>query len=260
MGMESLGAPLTIMVFRIYNPGIGRFLSVDPLTTSYPMLTPYQFASNTPIQAIDLDGLEALIITFPEYKADPELKVSVWGKTFKAPKVPSGHAGVLLIEPNGATRYFEYGRYPSSDGVSGFTRKVPLKNDVVFGEDGFPANESLNKVLEEISNKSGDGRPIRAAYVVTSEIQKMLDYAYGKVKENFDVNRKPYSVSSNNCGTFAADCINQDPTVDQPAIYNPTPNNIADEYIEEGNREILYDPKTKTTTVGQGDEDDAKKN
>ncbi|MCZ8023620.1 MAG: hypothetical protein O9294_17785 [Cytophagales bacterium] len=34
-------------------------LSVDPLTRSYPELTPYQFASNTPIQAIDLDGLEA---------------------------------------------------------------------------------------------------------------------------------------------------------------------------------------------------------
>jgi len=44
--------------FRIYNPAIGKFLSVDPLSTDYPMLTPYQFASNTPIQAIDLDGLE----------------------------------------------------------------------------------------------------------------------------------------------------------------------------------------------------------
>jgi RHS repeat-associated protein len=46
--------------FRIYNPRIGRFLSVDPLTKSYPMLTPYQFASNTPIMAIDLDGLEMI--------------------------------------------------------------------------------------------------------------------------------------------------------------------------------------------------------
>ena len=33
---------------------------MDPLTKSYPMLTPYQYASNTPIQAIDLDGLEAV--------------------------------------------------------------------------------------------------------------------------------------------------------------------------------------------------------
>jgi len=45
--------------FRIYNPSIGKFLSVDPLTKSYPFYTPYQFAANTPIQAIDLDGLEA---------------------------------------------------------------------------------------------------------------------------------------------------------------------------------------------------------
>ncbi|WP_439484237.1 RHS repeat-associated core domain-containing protein [Cyclobacterium plantarum] len=46
--------------FRIYNPSIAKFLSVDPLAKGYPMLTPYQYASNTPIQAIDLDGLEAV--------------------------------------------------------------------------------------------------------------------------------------------------------------------------------------------------------
>jgi RHS repeat-associated protein len=48
--------------FRIYNPRIARFLSVDPLTTSYPFYTPYQFAGNNPIWAIDLDGLEELIV------------------------------------------------------------------------------------------------------------------------------------------------------------------------------------------------------
>ena len=35
-----------------------RFLSIDPIGRKYPELSPYQFASNTPIQAIDLDGLE----------------------------------------------------------------------------------------------------------------------------------------------------------------------------------------------------------
>ena len=48
--------------FRIYHPGLGRFLSVDPLTRSYPWYTPYQFAGNTPIVAVDLDGQEDLII------------------------------------------------------------------------------------------------------------------------------------------------------------------------------------------------------
>jgi len=31
---------------------------MDPLAKKYPQLTPYQFSSNTPIQAVDLDGLE----------------------------------------------------------------------------------------------------------------------------------------------------------------------------------------------------------
>jgi len=46
---------------RIYDPRLGKFLSIDPATKNFPNLTPYQFASNTPIQAIDLDGLEAFM-------------------------------------------------------------------------------------------------------------------------------------------------------------------------------------------------------
>lgn len=43
---------------RIYDPRIGRFLSIDPLKDFYPYYTPYQFAGNSPIANIDLDGAE----------------------------------------------------------------------------------------------------------------------------------------------------------------------------------------------------------
>jgi RHS repeat-associated protein len=56
---------------RIYDPRVGRFLSVDPLTRSYPMLTPYQFASNRPIDGIDLDGQEFLK-TIPKFEYSGE--------------------------------------------------------------------------------------------------------------------------------------------------------------------------------------------
>jgi len=46
---------------RIYDPRVGRFLSVDPLTNHFSALSPYQYAMNTPIQATDLDGAEAKI-------------------------------------------------------------------------------------------------------------------------------------------------------------------------------------------------------
>ena len=43
---------------RFFDPRVGRFLSVDPLTKKFPWYTPYQFAGNTPIWAVDLDGEE----------------------------------------------------------------------------------------------------------------------------------------------------------------------------------------------------------
>ena len=46
--------------FRNYFPSIGRFTSIDPLTAQYPELSSYQYASNSPIAGIDLDGLEFL--------------------------------------------------------------------------------------------------------------------------------------------------------------------------------------------------------
>ena len=44
--------------FRIYDPMLSRFLSVDPLTKSYPWYTPYQFSGNKPIAFVDPDGKE----------------------------------------------------------------------------------------------------------------------------------------------------------------------------------------------------------
>jgi RHS repeat-associated protein len=48
---------------RIYDPRLGRFLSVDPIANSYPWYTPYQFAGNDVMRCIDLDGGEPTIRT-----------------------------------------------------------------------------------------------------------------------------------------------------------------------------------------------------
>ncbi|MEO6839007.1 MAG: RHS repeat-associated core domain-containing protein [Ginsengibacter sp.] len=54
---------------RIYDPRLGRFLSVDPITAKYPELTPYQFASNRPVDGTDRDGLE-YISYIPKFNTD----------------------------------------------------------------------------------------------------------------------------------------------------------------------------------------------
>jgi RHS repeat-associated protein len=47
---------------RIYDPRLGRFLSIDPLSDNFSWYTPYQFSGNSPIVNIDLDGLEDVSI------------------------------------------------------------------------------------------------------------------------------------------------------------------------------------------------------
>src|ERR1700709_323287 len=49
---------------RISDVRIGKFLSVDPLQAKYASLTPFQFASNSPISGVDLDGKEFVLTIY----------------------------------------------------------------------------------------------------------------------------------------------------------------------------------------------------
>ncbi len=90
---------------RYYAAWIGRFVSVDLLQDKYPHYTPYQYASNKPIIAIDLDGLEAAIAIFGagihfqerhestfRQEAEKEKKLNIVSEIYPA------HAGKELIK------------------------------------------------------------------------------------------------------------------------------------------------------------------
>ena len=44
--------------YRVHDPRIGRFLSIDPLAPKYPFYSPYAFSGNRVIDAVELEGLE----------------------------------------------------------------------------------------------------------------------------------------------------------------------------------------------------------
>ena len=85
--------------FRLYNPAIAKFLSVDPLAPSYPDLTTYQFASNSPISGSDLDGLEYLLEIYPNTSQEREAFIGILnsGDIYKARAFT--YALMLRIEP-----------------------------------------------------------------------------------------------------------------------------------------------------------------
>ncbi|MFZ1636001.1 MAG: RHS repeat-associated core domain-containing protein [Chitinophagales bacterium] len=47
---------------RIYDPRLGKWLSLDPLQNKYPFVSAYAFAINSPIQALDPDGRLVIFI------------------------------------------------------------------------------------------------------------------------------------------------------------------------------------------------------
>ncbi len=86
---------------RMNDVRIAKFLSVDPLAPEYPELTPYQFASNTPIVAIDRDGEEAELY---EYGLETQAYLHIMDEEELAEKrYKEGHAflvagAVVLVD------------------------------------------------------------------------------------------------------------------------------------------------------------------
>ena len=52
--------------FRLYDPNISRFHSIDPLTSKYPHLSSYCFSGNRVLDAIELEGAEPVTINATE--------------------------------------------------------------------------------------------------------------------------------------------------------------------------------------------------
>ncbi len=101
---------------RIYDARAGRFLSIDPLTRKYSMLTPYQFASNGPIDGLDLDGLEYLSFHKSMYRMEYQtMKSEIVARDGTISKITSSATIVNIVYENiptaiqdAKTRSFKY--------------------------------------------------------------------------------------------------------------------------------------------------------
>lgn len=82
--------------------------------------------------------------------------------------------------------------------------------------------------------------------IESDKFKEMNDYAQSKKAENDNPDRKEYSITGNNCGTFAGDVVKQDPNVKKqsPTIIDPRPNSMVKEY-QDNFKPINYDPKTE---------------
>ena len=223
---------------RHYDAVLGRFMTVDPLAEKYYSESLYTYCYSNPINCIDPNGKDGIDIAFPDYKISTPI-----GKIGNL-----GHAGVLLIDnKTGVTKYYEYGRYDKEG--KGVVRTFAVPN-VKIGQDKKPTLESLNKTLSIISEQAGHAGRIEGAYIESDKFKEMKNYAESKIAENANSKRKEYSLRNNNCGTFAADVLKQDPSVKDkaPVIIDPRPNSIVKEY-QDNFKSLNYDPKKRQVKI-----------
>lgn len=71
--MKGLGGSINYK-YRVHDPRIGRFLSIDQLTKDFPHNSPYAFSENRVIDGVELEGLEYITI---HHTIDPKTKLEV---------------------------------------------------------------------------------------------------------------------------------------------------------------------------------------
>ena len=148
--------------FRIYNPAVGRFLSIDPLTDDYPFFSPYQFAGNDPTNAIDLDGLE------PAYQKADGTYVTAKDGDLQSPISQQG-ANYIDTKTSGASPYIQ-GTFEALVGKMFSDIVTPIfdaASQAIYGQDldgnevstgsRFKAGIDLITYAEAASGKGGKG-------------------------------------------------------------------------------------------------------
>lgn len=166
--MQLVKLKLTAQEQKIIDNSSGaRFLSVDPLTSSYPWYSPYQYAGNTPIQAIDLDGLEEYIVTKELFKSGATKRITIQYTVQKddiTKNVNGYFREVLKTNPDGTV---QLGGYLTDQKV------IRIVVDANGKESSNPDNKLTKQEQAIVNQKSANESP-------TEPQKDMWDLTIGK--------------------------------------------------------------------------------
>jgi RHS repeat-associated protein len=87
------GLNLDLAVFRTYDPSIGRWIQVDPLSEIAPELNGYRNAFNNPVNFVDPLGLFETRREAREYRRDNDIK----GMNKGVDRVNGVESGMILF-------------------------------------------------------------------------------------------------------------------------------------------------------------------
>jgi RHS repeat-associated protein len=175
--------------FRIYDPRLVRFKSLDPLQHKFPELTPYQFASNRPIDGIDLDGREYItfhVIVTKAADGTPSFKKYI-AADFRG--LPGGVMAAIHNNKDYTKNFYKY--YSESFGAEGrgfkwiyFDEKGNQLGDPVWQ---MKQSKSLYAATDEYSGYYSGGGSI------TKFGPGLSNGRYSELNNDYDFSYRPMS-------------------------------------------------------------------
>ncbi|SCC64365.1 RHS repeat-associated core domain-containing protein [Chitinophaga costaii] len=239
--------------FRIYDKRLGRFKSIDPLAKKYPELTPYQFASNSPIMAIDLDGLEAYAVY---NKATSQLAL-----------IPD----ISKVNPKLTNKFvsaLEYSKLTDADKAKAnygilvknvFTGGHSDGSQIVHGDPSRPKEKPISTGTYNILENKGNTNPDHNSFFVLDPQDKnpydKVDDRPGEINSDGEkrsgYNLHPGRVSWG-CVTLCKDDPNMTPEqrAEEWNIINGAINNTTIEQVPDNRGKQKYIPFTTQTKFG----------
>jgi RHS repeat-associated protein len=155
--------------FRMHDPRVGRFFTVDPLEKDYPWYTPYQFSGNKVIAFVELEGLEENEAT---YNRQTEHMLKTRNIKYRAGDLKK--AGKLMVLTEAAILDAVF--------LRGFGFKLIMGGSLLEAlNEGDRANEAMSKGDLEEAQRRYNNTAEKTKIVILGILAEGAGYAVGKI-------------------------------------------------------------------------------
>jgi RHS repeat-associated protein len=178
--------------FRIYNPKVAKFLSVDPLAREFPWNSTYAFAENDVIRSIDLEGRERSIVIY-DFSSDKITKTKL-----DLPKSGSLGNGVLVQSNHGGETAFYYGNDIPNANITSFKKAYEgVKTDNQGNHVGYNDSKGLPTIGYGHLIKKGESYKVGGT-ITDAEAQTLFKNDSKSIFSKADEYLKDFSLSEYN--------------------------------------------------------------
>lgn len=214
---------------RIYDPRCGCFLSVDPMAKDYPWYSPYQFAGNTPIWAIDRDGLEELVfqeLTIMTSRGTPIINKIIWQKVVITSRAIRDKGSFWVDNTNPSGIQF------SKRFLQTKLNEIQFNGDII-NDNSTPLEKARSIAFKTSREQNSDSRD-NTVFVNRSFVQFFNPDKGKSVNELKDINKSNDGMLDEQVDNLVSTVINADPNsmIVITGYASPIPTNISGSELE----------------------------